>query len=80
MSTLSKTKPAVEATSVTLSDATVYNPPFRSLYIGGAGDLKIMDASGNDVTFVAAPVGILPVEAQMVYTTGTTATDVVGLR
>lgn len=39
-----------------------------------------MDASGNVVTFVAVPVGILPIEAQMVYTSGTTATSVVGLR
>lgn len=78
---IAKTKPAVEATAVTLSDATVYNPPFRSLYVGEGGSLKIRDASGNDVTFVGVPTGaVLPVEAAMVYSTGTDAASVVGLR
>jgi hypothetical protein len=80
MTTLSKTKPAVEAIEVTPSNTTVYNPPFRSLYIGVSGDVKIQDASGNDVTFAYVPVGFLPVEAAMVYATGTSASSIVGLR
>lgn len=52
----------------------------RSLYIGGAGDVSVMMAGGTTLTFVGVQAGtILPVRVQRVRTTGTTATNIVGL-
>jgi len=67
---------------VTPSDATVYNPPSRGLYIGGIGSVKVrLSATQLDVTFTDVPTGtILPVCVDMVYTTGTTATAIVMLK
>lgn len=47
----------------------------RALYIGGAGDVKVDLSDGTSgVTFTAAPVGILPIQATKVYKAGTGAT------
>lgn len=71
--------PLENLASITKSDATVYSPPLRALYIGGAGNVKIKDATGNTVTLVNLAVGVVhPIRATMVYSTDTTATDIVG--
>lgn len=49
------------------------------LYIGVSGDVKVDMAGTGTVTFKAAPVGFLPVNATRVYATGTTATDILAL-
>jgi hypothetical protein len=49
------------------------------LYVGGTGDIKIDTPNGDTVTFSAVPVGIFPVRANRVYSTGTTATNIVAL-
>ncbi|HYF33997.1 MAG TPA: hypothetical protein VD994_01800 [Prosthecobacter sp.] len=52
----------------------------RSLYIGGAGDVTVINEAGSAVTFADVPAGtILPIEAAVVKSTGTTATDIVAL-
>ena len=52
----------------------------RALYIGGSGDVKITDPQGNAVTFANAQAGsILPVMAKRVWSTGTSATNIIGL-
>jgi hypothetical protein len=72
--------PAVGGAAPTLSD-TVDDPagPFRSLWVGVAGNIKVGMADGSSATFANVPVGILPVTAVRVYATGTTATSLVGL-
>ena len=76
-----KTKPAVSATEITLADTGEYSPPYRSLYIGGAGDLKVTTANDEDVTFVGLAAGsILPVEIKLAWSTGSTASSIIGLR
>lgn len=71
--------PLEHLVSITKSDATVYSPPLRALYIGGAGDVKIKDAMGNTVTLTNLAAGVVhPIRATMVYSTDTTATDIVG--
>jgi hypothetical protein len=72
------TDPAYGAFAITKSDATVIQA--RALYIGVTGDVAVV-TEGRDasVVFKAVPVGILPVQVTKVLSTGTTATDILGL-
>lgn len=70
--------PAGYAEAVTPDDGTVFSAPTRSLYIGGTGALVVRMARGqNTVTFAAVPVGVLPIEVDKVFATGTAATNIV---
>ena len=77
---VSRTVPATETVEITPDDDATFAPPFRSLWVGSAGSVKITDAKGNDTTFVLDGAGPLPVEVQRVFATGTDATGIVGLR
>ena len=79
MSNILPTAPAYDADAVTPSDTgTTGNA--RGLYIGGAGDVKIDTAAGTTVTFVGALAGtVLPVQVARVYSTDTTATNIIAL-
>lgn len=71
--------PLENLVAITKSDATVYSPPLRALYVGGSGNVKIKDAVGNIVTLVGLAAGVVhPIRATMVYSTDTTATGIVG--
>ncbi len=70
--------PAQDAFAVTPSDTGGISA--RALYIGVSGDVKIDTAAGSAITFSNAVGGtILPIRATRVYSTGTTATGIVGL-
>lgn len=78
---------AVEAFNVTVSDTTADpSGPFRALWIGAAGSVKVTTLGGQDVTFVGATAGsILPIACTKVFDTGTTVTgtkntNILGLR
>jgi hypothetical protein len=72
--------PAGHAEAVTPSDATDLDFIARGLYVGGAGDVKLVMVSGAVVTFKAVPVGTtLNVRFTRVEATGTTATQLVAL-
>jgi len=65
---------------ITPSDASDLPQVVRALYIGGSGDIKVADVSGNAATFVGLTAGsILPIRAYRVMSTGTTATNLVGI-
>jgi len=50
------------------------------LYIGTSGNLRVLTASGNDVTFVGIIGGtFLPVQVIRVFATDTTAANIVAL-
>lgn len=51
----------------------------RALYVGVSGDVKVTTWDGSTLTFKAAPVGILPVQAKVVFSTGTAATNILAL-
>lgn len=65
--------------AITKSDATTYSPPLDAVYVGVAGDVAIKDRDGTNVTYTAVAGGIIPVQASLVMSTGTTASGLVGL-
>jgi len=70
---------AVNCIAITPADADLVQP-VRALYIGGAGNVRINDTGGGSVIFYNVPAGvILPVMARRVWSTSTTATNIVGL-
>ncbi len=69
----------ITAVTVTKSDSTVLAAGV--LYIGTTGDVKVTTKGGSTVTFVAVGASfILPVQVTMVWSTGTTASDMIILR
>lgn len=66
------------AVAVTPSDSTVF-PVCRALYVGGTGDIRLRLPDGQTITFIAVPVGIFPIQADMVLSTSTTATNMIAL-
>lgn len=76
--TADATCPAHGAVAVTPSDATTL-PITRGLYVGTTGDVAVIMADGQTVTFTAVPVQILPVQVSKVLSTGTTASNILAL-
>lgn len=65
-----------DAAVVTKSDSTTFNPSV--LFCGTGGTIRVMTAQGTDVTFTNIVAGsILPVQVIRVYSSTTTATDIV---
>ena len=63
-------------------DYTIYAAPETNgcvLYVGGGGDLKVKMVSGKVVKFVNMQVGFVPLHVTQVYSTGTTATNIIAL-
>lgn len=53
----------------------------RGVYIGTGGNLTVVDKNNNEVTFIDVPSGtILPVRPVFIKQTGTTASNIIGLR
>lgn len=71
------TAPAYKAIEITASDVTIFEM-CRAIYVGGIGNLSVRMSDGHDITFVGVPVGVFPIQADMVYA-ATTATDLVAL-
>lgn len=67
------------ATAITTSDTNAVK--YRAIYVGGTGDLAVQTLIDSaNVVFKAVPVGTtIWIEAGLVLTTGTTATNLVGL-
>lgn len=68
------------AVAITTSD-TVSNA-FSAIYVGGAGNIVLVDAKGNAaVTLLAVSAGtLIPIATSLVKATSTTATNLIGLR
>lgn len=80
MTTLSTLAPATGAFAITPHDTNGLQAYTRSIYVGGGGDVKVEMSDGTVVTFYDVIAGsILPVTARIVWATGTTATNLVGL-
>lgn len=73
--------PSGSTVAIVPADADIAGGLVRSLYVGGTGNVTVVDADGNTTLFSAVPAGfILPVVCKQVKATGTTATLIVGLR
>lgn len=74
--------PSGEFAAVTPSDSVNLPQPARALFVGGDGNVVVIQSApgGVAVTFTAVRAGtILPVSVQRVLSTGTTATGLVAL-
>lgn len=62
--------------AVTPSDATVYDPPLRGIFIGGAGAIALTFTDDTTAVFTAPVIGIIHNFGQVkkVLSTGTVAT------
>lgn len=73
------TASAIISVAITPADSNLANGIARALYIGGAGNVTIMNQDGSTCQFVGVPAGtILPVMARQVRA-ATTATSIVAL-
>lgn len=74
------TDPARFAVAVTPNDGADLATVTRGLYVGVAGNVKVDMADGDTVTFVALAAGVIhALRVARVYSTGTTATNIVGV-
>jgi hypothetical protein len=66
--------------AITKSDTVDFGFVVRGIYVGGAGDVVAVMEDNTRCTFVAVPAGVLlPILARRVHSTGTSATNMVGL-
>jgi len=67
-----------QVTAITPNDSTVLG--FGALYIGVSGDIAVIPiGQTTSIVFKSCPVGILPVGVSRVLSTGTTASQILGL-
>lgn len=76
--TADATVSAFNAVAVTPHDSNTIQTT-RALYVGGSGDISVRMASGASVLFKGVPVGVFPIQVDMVKSTSTTATNMVAL-
>lgn len=72
------TEPAVKVVAVTKANADLPDGPAKSLLVGTAGTLNIMDYYGTVVANVPVQQGYNPIRVKQVRTGGT-ATDIFAL-
>lgn len=69
---------AVMHRAVTPSDTVNYTDgTARALYVGGAGNIVIVDPTGEAITYAALPGDIFEIASIRVNNTNTTATSIV---
>ena len=74
------TEPPDDAFAITPSDSQNLSVIPRALFIGTGGDVAVETKAGNNATFKNVQAGsMLVVRVNKVLTTGTTASDILGL-
>ncbi len=67
------------AVAFTASDTVPLTYP-SIIYVGVAGNVRVLTAQGDDVTFVGVQAGgVVPVQVLKVFATSTTATNMVAI-
>jgi hypothetical protein len=67
------------ALAVTTSDTVPLTYP-SIIYVGVGGNVRVLTAQGDDVTFVGVQAGgVVPVQVLKVFATSTTATSLVAI-
>ncbi len=81
MSKKTATHTASICLAVTPNDSTdLTYSTCRAIYVGGDGNIALVDGAGATVTFTGVTAGsILPVQTARINATGTTATSLVAL-
>lgn len=76
------TTPAIVAVAITPSDTDDLATTADALFIGVGGDVTVdMYDTGTNITFKNVASGVvLPITVNRVYSTGTTATNILALR
>ena len=75
-----RSAPARLAADITPHDTTALTYKPRGIYIGGGGTLKVTMIDGGTVTFNGLVAGqFLPITPTIVFSTGTSATNLIGL-
>jgi hypothetical protein len=70
--------PPRSAVTVAPSDSSPLAYVTKGLWVGGAGNVAVITASGTEVTYVNVPAGThLRIRVSQVMATGTTATNIV---
>jgi hypothetical protein len=70
---------ARDAVAITPSDSTdITSGPVRGLWVGTAGNVALITFDGSTATLVNA-FGVIPLSVKRVLSTGTTASNIVGL-
>ncbi len=68
-----------DAFSVAPHDTNAFQAT-KGLYLGVSGDVRVKMKSGNIITFKGLSAGVIhPISITMVYATGTTALEIVGV-
>ena len=71
---------ATDGYLITPSDSVDEAIPFRSIYVGGAGNINVVKTDGTTLLFSGAVAGdVIPMQGRRVNTTSTTATLLIGL-
>lgn len=72
--------PARNAFAVTPHDTNELTAHTRGIYVGVTGNVKVTTSGGDAVTFVGLAAGVIhPIRAKIIWSTGTTATSIVGV-
>ena len=72
--------PASRVFAITPHNSTDFSFDTRAIYVGTGGNIAVVTAAGDVVTFSNVPTGtILPVRATRVNSTNTTASNLVGM-
>ncbi len=72
-------QPAGGAFVVTTSDSADLPLFVRAIYVGVVGNVQVTMLNGDIVAFSNVPIGVLPVQCKRIWTTGTTASSIIGL-
>ena len=71
---------SMKAFAISKSNTADFEFLVRGIYVGGAGDVAVVNPDDSVCVFVGVPAGtILPVQARRVNETSTDATNMVGL-
>jgi len=66
--------------AITPSDTVdLPNAATKGIWVGGTGAIKVDMLDSGTVTFNAVPVGLLRIQVKRVWSTGTTATNLLAL-
>ena len=74
------TMPGYDGEAVTPSDNANLDTMARALYIGGNGNIKLVTSKGNTLEFIGVQQGsILPIQTIKVFSTSTTAANLIAI-